>query len=105
MRPITIFSKHAKLDLRRLSENCAMIVNIRVRAEFIGKGHGKRLLKCEVFKETCSKFDSVYAFSDKKTAGFWAKMGEREVPKNAPLEVKMFVKMSNIKDLCLFKIK
>ena len=105
MRLITILSKHAKLDLRGLSENCAMIVNIRVRAEYIGQGHGKRLLKCGAFKETCSTFKSVYAFSDKKTAGFWAKMGEREVPKNAPLEVKTFIKMSNVKDLCLFKIK
>jgi hypothetical protein len=101
----TVFTRFASLELCKLDEECAMIVNMRVRPEFIRQGHGKKLVKSKVFEDTCSDFDSVFAFCDEKTVGFWRKMGEKTTSENAPFGVKSFIKTSNVPNLNLFKIK
>ncbi len=96
-----LHNKFGKLEICDVSDDCFLVVNMEIRPEFRGQGHGKRMV--EEAKKKCAR-GNMFASSEENAIGFWEKIGEEVDINEVPLAVKIAVKGFKHHNLKLFRV-
>jgi ribosomal protein S18 acetylase RimI-like enzyme len=99
---VKLYDEFGTLEVCDLDDNCFLIVNMEVRPEFRGQGHGKHMVK--EAKKHCLLGDMMFASSEEGAVGFWEKIGEEMDIDKVPLAVKIAVKGFKHDKLKLFRV-